>query len=95
MPENIQIHIKSINDKLQLLLKKHELLLKENAQLRQLLGQFETGEKKLKQENERLQQQLFILKTAANELDGKEKSDFEKKINGYIRSIDKCITLLK
>ena len=38
--------------------------------------------------------QLNILKASAGKLEGNEKSAFEKTINKYIRSIDKCIGLL-
>ncbi|MBD0368004.1 MAG: hypothetical protein ICV53_18105, partial [Flavisolibacter sp.] len=41
-----------------------------------------------------LHQQIAILKMAAGEMDTKDKKDFEKQINQYIRDIDKCIAHL-
>ena len=94
MPDNIDAHIKSLHSKLQLLLKKYALLVKENEQLIKENGKYKTREKELNEEKEQLQMQVAILKTSTGKLEGKEKSDFEKSINQYIRSIDKCITML-
>ncbi|HEY5368379.1 MAG TPA: hypothetical protein VIJ75_05240 [Hanamia sp.] len=94
MPEPIDVHIKSLHSKLQLLLKKHILLAKENEQLKKENGKYQTREKELTEEREQLEMQVNILKTSTGRLEGKEKSDFEKSINQYIRSIDKCITML-
>jgi hypothetical protein len=94
MPDNIELHIKNLQEKLQLLLKKHALLLKENNQLKKQNESYQFNEKILIGKTEQLEQQVNILKTSAGQLEGKEKADFEKSINRYIRSIDKCITML-
>ena len=94
MPDNIELHIKNLHEKLQLLLKKHALLLKENNQLKKQNESYQSNEKILIEKSEQLQQQVNILKTSAGQLEGKEKADFEKSINRYIRSIDKCIAIL-
>jgi len=94
MPDNIDLHIKSLHSKLQLLLKKHALLQKENEQLKKENGKYQTREKELTGEREQLEMQVNILKTSAGKMEGKEKADFEKSINQYIRSIDKCISML-
>jgi hypothetical protein len=41
-----------------------------------------------------LQQQISILKLASGELSEKDRKEFDKKINSYIREIDKCISFL-
>jgi hypothetical protein len=41
-----------------------------------------------------LQQQISILKLASGELNERDRKEFDKKINGYIREIDKCISFL-
>lgn len=94
MPDNIDVHIKTLHSKLQLLLKKHALLAKENEQLKKENGRYKTRERELSEEREKLEMQVNILKTSTGKLEGKGKSDFEKSINQYIRSIDKCITML-
>ncbi len=47
-----------------------------------------------KQNIEELQQQSSILKLASGEMSDKDKKNFEKKINQYIKEIDKCIAFL-
>lgn len=94
MPDNIDIYIKSLHSKLQLLLKKHALISKENEQLKKENQNYQLKEEELMENRDQLQQQVNILKTSAGQLEGKEKIEFEKSINRYIRSIDKCITML-
>jgi chromosome segregation ATPase len=94
MAENIDIHIKNLQSKLQLLLKKYALLQKENDQLEKENVNMNLKVKSLHEKNARLEMQLNILKTSAGQLEGKEKSDFEKSINSYIRTLDKCISIL-
>jgi hypothetical protein len=94
MAENIETHIKNLQSKLQLLLKKHALIQKENEQLQKENVDFNLKIKTLFEKNRQLEMQVNILKTSAGQLEGKEKSDFEKSINKYIRTIDKCISIL-
>ena len=94
MPDNIDVHIKSLQSKLQLLLKKHALLSKENDQLKKENQNYQSKEKELLDRKEQLEQQVNILKTSLGQLEGNEKINFEKSINSYIKSIDKCITML-
>jgi uncharacterized protein (DUF3084 family) len=94
MPDSIEVHIKNIQSKLQLLLKKHALLSKENYQLKKENENFQSKEKALIEKTEQLQMQVNFLKTSAGQMEGKDKIDFEKSINRYIRSIDKCINML-
>lgn len=94
MAENIDIHIKQIKSKLQLLLKKQALILKENEQLQKENTNIKLEAKTLLERNAQIEIQVNILKTSSGQLVGKEKSDFEKSINNYIRTIDKCISIL-
>lgn len=94
MVENIETHIKNIESKLQLLLKKHALLQKENDQLQKENVDFNLKVKVLYEKSAQLEMQVNILKTSAGQLEGKDKSDFEKGINSYIRTLDKCISIL-
>jgi cell division protein FtsB len=92
--EQIATHIARINTKLQDLLKKHASLQKQNQQQRELIAklkeQQEAGEKKIKA----LEEQQYILKSAAGELNSTDKKAFEQTISRYIKEIDKCIALL-
>ena len=94
MPDTIDTQIKNIQSKLQLLLKKHARLVKENEQLRKEKQLHQSNEKMLAEKASQLEQQVNILKASAGNLEGKEKADFEKGINRYIKSIDKCIAVL-
>ena len=94
MPESIDVHIKKIQTKLQLLLKQYALLQKENNRLIKENETYKSNEKKFTNQINLLDQQVNILKTSCGKLDGTEKKEFEKSINGYIRSIDKCIGML-
>ena len=92
--EQIETHIARINTKLQDLLKKHASLQKQNQQQQELIAklkeQQEAGEKKIKA----LEEQQYILKSAAGELNSTDKKAFEQTISRYIKEIDKCIALL-
>ncbi len=86
--------LKRIQDKLQQLLKQHVLAKKENQQLKQALHGFETEAASHQEQVDGLKQQVDILKLSAGELSEKDKKEFEKKINGYLKEIDRCIALL-
>lgn len=83
-----------INDKLQLLLKQHNRLKKENERLREELEAQRQKEQETQQTVQDLHQQISILKVATGDLSDKDKKDFERKINQYVREIDKCIAFL-
>lgn len=87
-------HLERIQDKLQQLLKQHAVLIKENkklakeleAALQKIEGQQKTADD--------LKQQVSILKVSAGEMNEADKKEFEKRINGYLKEIDKCIAML-
>jgi chromosome segregation ATPase len=84
----------TILEKLQALLKNLDRLKRENAKLKSDLEAAKSREAAAGQRIEELQQQTSILKLAAGELNEKDKKAFEKKINQYIKEIDKCINYL-
>lgn len=92
--ENLEIHIKSINEKLQQLLKKHIALKKENDNLKDELKNFKEKEVEYKYALHELEQKVSILKASSGHMPEADKKEFEKKINQYIKEIDKCIGLL-
>lgn len=83
-----------INDKLQQLLKQHNRLKKENERLREELDAQKAKEQETQQTVQELHQQIAILKVASGDMSDKDKKDFERKINQYVREIDKCIAFL-
>lgn len=87
-------HLKRIQEKLQQLLKQHAAERKENSKLRKELEaalQKIEGQQKTADE---LKQQVSILKVSAGEMSEADKKGFEKRINGYLKEIDRCIAML-
>jgi predicted nuclease with TOPRIM domain len=83
-----------LNEKLQQLLRQHSRLQKENERLKEELQQSKNRESEIQGKVDELQQQVSILKLASGEMNEKDRKEFEKKINQYIREIDKCISFL-
>jgi len=83
-----------INSKLQVLLKKYASLQKENADLKNEIEIYKEKYQRSLQKINSLETQVSILKTSAGTMNEDEKKNFEKKINQYIKDIDKCITIL-
>jgi hypothetical protein len=86
--------LKRIQDKLQQLLKQHASVRKENEKLKEELGI--TREKLSLQQLylDELRQQVSILKLNAGGMNDRDKKEIEKKINSYLKEIDRCIALL-
>ena len=89
-----ELQLKRIQTKLQQLLKEHVALQKENRRIKEELDgvkkQFENQHESM----DSLKQQVNILKYSGGEMSDADKKEFEKKINSYIREIDRCITML-
>ena len=87
-------HLKRIQDKLQLLLKQHVAVMKENSKLREELDLARQKIQDQQKNTEEIKQQVSILKVSAGEMSENDKKEFEKRINGYLKEIDKCIAML-
>jgi peptidoglycan hydrolase CwlO-like protein len=92
--EQIATHIARINTKLQDLLKKHAGLQKQNQQQQELIANLKQQQEAATKKIKALEEQQFILKSAAGELNPTDKKAFEQTISRYIKEIDKCIALL-
>jgi len=86
--------LKRIQDKLQQLLQQRLLLQKENSRLKEELSEQRRHNQQQSLQSEQLQQRVEILKSSREEMHGEEKKAFEKRLNQYVKEIDKCITLL-
>lgn len=87
-------HLKRIQEKLQQLLKQYATIQKENVRLK---SELDTAQQKIsaQQKNaEELKQQVSVLKLGAGEMNEVDKKEFEKRINSYLKEIDRCIALL-
>jgi len=89
-----QLLLNEIYTKLQKLVKEHEQLKKENTKLKTELEKKEQLQQNWMEKEQQLKEQVAILKTSSKQLDDAAKKDLEKRINDYIRHIDKAIALL-
>ena len=89
-----QEHIKRIQDKLMLLIDKYNALQKENERLRKSLQDLNNEADLLKEKNDQISLQLNMMKVAETDDSKEAKLALEKKINEYIKEIDKCIAHL-
>jgi len=92
--EGIELRVRRIQEKLQLLLRQRDLLLKENGKLKDELRQLQQGQGDQLQKLDQMQQQVEILKVTQTAMSEEEKRALEKKLGQYIREIDRCITML-
>ena len=90
----LEDHIKRINTKLQQVLKRFESLQKENERLKKDLAEKEDAQNQYIEYVDELRQQVSILKASTSKMEEGDKKEFEKRINQYIKGIDKCIGLL-
>lgn len=87
-------HINQLKIQLQLLLKQHTAIVSENLQLNKIVNDLNEKVANHKIQVEKMQQEQLILKASLDMMDEAEKKNLEKKINGYIRNIEKSISLL-
>ena len=87
-------HLKRIQDKLQQLLKQHTALQKENSRLKEELEKSKQQTGQHNKNIDELKQQVNVLKLNAGEMSEVDKKEFEKRINSYLKEIDRCIALL-
>ena len=87
-------HLLQLQQKQQLLLKQFVVLKTENRQLTKRLAkkdaQLTNAEEKLKD----LQQKLDVLKISKGAFSDEEKKELERRIDAYVKEIDRCLALL-
>lgn len=86
--------IKRIHEKLQQLLKQHANLQKENQTLREELEGAQKQVNQYQESAESLRQQVSILQLGNGQMSEEDRKEFEKKINTYIKEIDRAIAML-
>jgi len=91
--EELELQLANLQNKLQLLLKQSQHLIKENISLKNekelLVGELNKKDEAIK----KMQQQIDALKFN-NTMDEDEKKHLEKRIDEYLREIDKCLSIL-
>ena len=91
---DLEIQLKRIQDKLQQVLKQHAALQKENLHLKEELDKNNRQSSSNQRNIDDLKQQVEVLKITSGEWNENDKKEFEKRINAYIKEIDRCIALL-
>lgn len=90
-----ELQLKRVHEKIGLLLKQHLALQKENERLRDDLKKMLVRCEDLSREAEKSRQQAEVSKLSDRDLDESDKKMLEKRLNQYVREIDKCIALLQ
>lgn len=88
---SINEQLEQFYKKLQQIMQQHTQLQKENKQLRQKLTHTQQKNETLTTQILTVQQKLDALQIINNQLDEADKKDIEKRINQYIKDIEKCI----
>ena len=90
----LEDHIQRISEKMQQLLRQYQLQQKENERLKKELQQVKELESARTRQLEELEQKVAVLKTATNNMSDADKKDLEKRLNHYLKEIDRCIEML-
>jgi chromosome segregation ATPase len=94
MHANIDIQLKSLQLKLQQLLKQYKLLQKENEQLKKEITTLKTNAENNAQLTQTLQQTIDVKSVVLHQKNSTDKVALEKRIDQYLQEIDKCLLLL-
>lgn len=86
--------LKRIQDKLRQLLKQYTVVQKENRKLREELDAANQKNTAHQQAADELKLQISILKLNTGEMNDADKKEMEKRLNAYLKEIDRCIALL-
>lgn len=91
---DLEVQLKRIQDKLQQVLKQHAALQKENLRLKEEVDKNKSQSLSHQKNIDELKQQVEILKITSGDWDENDKKEFERRINSYLKEIDRCIALL-
>jgi hypothetical protein len=94
MEEQLDIHLLNLQKKIQLLIKQNQILVKENSNLKNELKTLQTILKSKNNLTEELQQRIDVLTLNYGAFDEHEKRQLEKRLNEYLKDIEKCLFLL-
>lgn len=92
--EELDIQLVNLQKKLQLLLKQNQILSKEIAGLKSENDSLHAALENKNSLLEKLQQQVDAFKINTLNLDDSEKQQLQKRIDEYLKDIERCLTLL-
>jgi hypothetical protein len=87
--------LQRVHEKLMLLIRQHQMLQKENERLKEDLKKIQLYSEGVSREADKFRQQAEVLKLSGREMEESDKKMLEKRLNQYVREIDKCIALLQ
>ncbi len=87
-------HLKRIQDKLQQLLKQYSVLQRENGRLKEDLARSKQVTETQYRNIDVLKQQVNVLQLGAGEMKDGDKKEMAKRIDSYLKEIDRCIASL-
>ena len=90
----LEANLKRLQEKAQQLLRRFKSVQQENDRLRKTVQEAEDKFKQAQEQVQQLRMQVDVLKMNAGELKSADKKEIEKKINNYLKEIDRCIALL-
>ena len=93
-PAELQPQLARLATKMQQILKQKEQLQKENDKLKKQLQISEVALQSQRDLNNSLSQKITALHSTGSNLDEESRKEFDRKINQYIKDIDKVITQL-
>ncbi len=92
---DLENQIKIFQEKLQLLLKQHATLIREQKRTRQELEKVKQALLVEEKQNEQLQQKLDAARLQGVAMEESARKELSRKIQEYVSDIDKCIQSLK
>ncbi len=90
-----EIQLKRVHEKILLLLKQYQGLQKENERLKDDMKKMNLRYETIAREAEKYRQQAEALRLTGRGMEESDKKTLEKRLNKYVREIDKCIALLQ
>jgi predicted nucleic acid-binding Zn-ribbon protein len=90
----LSAHLENLQQKIQQLLKNQQQLLRENVQLQKELQKAKQTIEDKTHQTQNLQQQIDALKLGVSKWNIEEKALLEKRIDVYLKEIDRCLELL-
>ena len=89
-----ELQLKRIQEKALQLIKQYQQLQHENEQLKKEVKLSTEKLDSYKTRMETLEEKVAVLKTATGQLNETDKKEVEKRLNHYLKEIDRCITML-
>jgi Zn-dependent oligopeptidase len=89
-----ETQLKRVHEKMLLLMKQYQSLQKENERLKEDLKKMQVRNETVSLDAEKIRHQADVFKLSGRGLEESDKKMLEKRLNQYVREIDKCIALL-